>query len=202
MRKPGGCQLFPLLEQFAQLELDPLLRALSHRSLISKTPCDNGCFSKLTISYFSGFAWMGEQMWKPFFSSVMLNQLGELLEKKVFENLFFWPGWRRGLHRALKEIVVEDGMEEKKSWIRRRMERVQRREEAKNFKQIVWEKKMQWIGKIVEEERNIGQWFTRDVFQRVTKIPIQDWSRDSSWFGGRGLGIAIRCKFMNPPKRS
>ena len=51
MRKPGGCQLFPLLEQFAQLELDPLLRALSHRSLISKTPSGNGCNSKLTFSY-------------------------------------------------------------------------------------------------------------------------------------------------------
>ena len=51
MRKPGGCQLFPLLEQFAQLELDPLLRALSHRSLISKTPCSNGCISKLTVSF-------------------------------------------------------------------------------------------------------------------------------------------------------
>ena len=51
MRKPGGCQLFPLLEQFEQLELDPLLRALSHRSLISKTPCGNGCISKLTVSF-------------------------------------------------------------------------------------------------------------------------------------------------------
>ena len=82
------------------------------------------------------------------------------------------------------------------------MERVQRREEAKNFKHSLREKDaMNWK----DSGRRKKYWAVVHSrrFPKGDQDPnTQDWSRDSSWFGGGFLGIAIKCKFMNPPKRS